>query len=313
MVIAKVQDLTPKVLQDILQRSLGNRAIHVTHVQAPEGLGGVNDQYASDLAKIVLTIEEDGRPRKLHLVAKTALQSTAAWGTVILGLFIFYRETFWFEAAVPELLKLVNAEQANALVEILPKVHYAHCNYQDEDRQGCLLSRSICCCCCILMCKEKEKGMILMENLKEGTGDTYIDLKEIERTSGGGVKTSHMRMILEALAHFHGAWMVWLRKGEGMGDMTRDQMLKYFGQGGMYEKKWIWKGLMKKYMSFYTVLADTKNMQGTKERIQKFINSPESVDKLMKTFDYKNSKFKTMTHSDLWTSQIMISLSEDGK
>jgi aminoglycoside/choline kinase family phosphotransferase len=32
----------------------------------------------------------------------------------------------------------------------------------------------------------------------------------------------------------------------------------------------------------------------------------------MKTFDYKESKFKTMTHSDLWTSQIMFALNEDG-
>ena len=54
-------------------------------------------------------------------------------------------------------------------------------------------------------------------------------------------------------------------------------------------------------------------MQSTKERIQKFINSPESVDRFMKVFDYKDSKYKTMAHSDMWTSQIMISLNEDGK
>ena len=29
----------------------------------------------------------------------------------------------------------------------------------------------------------------------------FVDLKAIERTSGGGVKSSHMRMILEAIAH----------------------------------------------------------------------------------------------------------------
>ena len=28
----------------------------------------------------------------------------------------------------------------------------------------------------------------------------FVDLKAIERSSGGGVKTSHMRMILQALA-----------------------------------------------------------------------------------------------------------------
>ena len=313
MVVEKAGDLTPKVLQDILQRSLGKPSIRVTHVQAPEGLGGINDQYASELKKIIVTVEEDGQPRKLHLVVKAALQSNTAWLNVILGFFIFYRETFWFDAAVPELLKLVNGEQAAALVEIMPKVHYAYCNYQEEDRQGCLLNNGMTCCCCILCLKSKEKGIILMENLKEGGEDTYIDLKEIERTSGGGVKTSHMRMILEGLAHFHGAWMVWLKRGVGIGDMTRDQMMKFFGPGKMYEKKWIWKALMKKCMSYYTVCADSKNMHSTKERIQKFVNSPQSVERFMKVFDYKDSKFKTMTHSDMWTSQIMFSLNKDGK
>ena len=36
-----------------------------------------------------------------------------------------------------------------------------------------------------------------MENLKE---EEFVDLKAIERKAGGGVKTPHMRMILEALA-----------------------------------------------------------------------------------------------------------------
>ena len=153
-----------------------------------------------------------------------------------------------------------------------------------------------------------------MENLKEGDGDTYVDLKEIERTSGGGVKTSHMRMILEALANFHGAWMVWMRKGGDIGDMTRSQMMKFFGHHHkIFKGKWLWKSFIKKTMSYYIVLADTKNMQSTKERIQAFIDSPQSVGRIMMSFLYKNSKFKTMTHSDLWTSQIMFSLYEDGK
>ena len=313
MVLEKAGDLTPEVLKDIFQRSLGKTSIKVTDVQAPEGLGGVNDQYGSDLAKIIVTVEEDGKPRKLHLVVKAALQSTAAWFNIILGSFIFYKETFWFDTALPELQKLVNAEQAAALDKFVPKVHYACCNYQEEDKQGCLLKNGVMCCCCIFCLKSKEKGIILMENLKEGGEDTYVDLKEIERTSGGGVKTSHMSMILEALAHFHGAWMVWLRGEEGMGDMTRDRMLKFFEPGKAFTKKWLWKSLMKKFMSYYTVCAETNDMQSTKERIEKFVNSPESVDRMMKVFDYKDSKYKTMAHSDLWTSQIMFSLNEDGK
>ena len=139
-----------------------------------------------------------------------------------LGLFIFYRESFYFRCALPELVRLVKSEQAAALLEVMPTVHYTYCNYQEEDRAGCLLSRSLACCCCVLACKQKEKGIIVMENLKQAEEDKFIDLKEIERTSGGGVKASHMRMLLEALAQFHGAWHAWLVRGRGdMGDMSK--------------------------------------------------------------------------------------------
>ena len=95
-----------------------------------------------------------------------------------------------------------------------------------------------------------------MENLKE---EEFVDLKAIERKAGGGVKTPHMRMILEALAQvklkhkttlhsifaflrfqighidgisiakfqlfqFHGAWLVWFRGRAGMGDKTREEV-----------------------------------------------------------------------------------------
>jgi hypothetical protein len=313
LVVEKVGDLNPAVLQGILQRSLANSSIQVTSVNDPEGLGGINDNFASDLRKIVVTVEDGGKPRKLHLVVKGALQSASAWGSVIFGLFIFYRESFWFDTALPELLRLVSEEQGAALLEVTPRVHYAYCNYKQEERGGCLLRRAITCCCCVLMTKSKEKGIILMENLKEGGDDTYVDLKEIERTSGGGVKAAHMRMLLEGLAQFHGAWMVWLRGGEGMGDMSRHQMEQFFKQQGFYQWRWVWKLAIKRCMNYYTVLAETKNEQSMKEKILAFINAPASVDRFMKTFDWKDSKFKTMCHSDLWTSQIMFALHEDGE
>ena len=311
MVVDKVGDLKPAVLQDIIRRSQSNSSILVKDVDNPEALGDINDSYASDLRKIVVTVEEDGELRKIHLVVKGALQSASAWGSVILGLFIFYRETFWFSTALPELVGMVSEDQGAALMEVMPRVHYAYCNYQQEDIVGCLLRRAVSCCCCVLMTKSKEKGIIMMENLKEGSEDTYIDLKEIERTSGGGVKTVHMRMILEGLAHFHGAWTVWMRSGQGMGDVTREQMDKFYRQQGAYQWRWVWKMTIKSCMKYFTVLAEKRKEENTKEKIQAFCNSPGSVDRFMKTFDYKDSK--TMCHSDLWTSQIMFALNGDGE
>jgi len=304
MVVEKVEDLNATVLQDILRQSLGNPSILVTNVEDPEVLGGINDNYASDLRKIVVTVEGD---KKRYLVIKAALQTAAAWGNVILGLFIFYRESFWFDTAIPELVKLVSAEQAQALMEVVPRVHYAYCNYQMEDISGGFLSRAI-----TMTSKAKEKGIILMENLKEGGEDIYVDLKEIECTNGGGVKTAHMRMLLEGLAQFHGAWMVWIRRGEGMGDISKQQILNFFRQPAAYKWRWLWKLSIKRVMNYYTVLAEAKNDQSAKEKVEAFINSPESVDRFMKAFDYQDSKFKTMCHSDLWSSQIMFALHGDG-
>ena len=114
------------------------------------------------------------------LINYLAPKSASAWGSVIFGLFIFYRETFWFDTALPELVRLISEEQGAALMEVNPRVHYAYCNYQEEGaRGGCLLSRAVSCCCCVLMTKSKEKGIIMMENLKEvGFNWTQLDSTE---------------------------------------------------------------------------------------------------------------------------------------
>ena len=311
--LVKVGDITPAALQEILRESLASPSLQVTEVSSPEGLGGINDGYASDLKKIVVTFEDGGKSKTLHLVAKAALDSFMSWISVLTGGYIFYKESFWFDSAFPELLKLVSSEQKAALLEMMPRAHYAYCNYQEQDLGGCILSRPLACCCCVFLTKPKEKGVILMENLKAGGEDSYLDLKEIERTSGGGVKTAHMRLILEGLAHFHGAWMVWLRGGAGMADLSREQVMGLYKPLTMMQWKWIWKWTLKKIMGMYVTLAEAKKDDNMKEKMTRFINAPESVDNFMKAWDFKDSKFKTICHNDLWTSQIMMSLHEDGK
>ena len=240
--VEKVTDLTASVLQDLLRLSLNSPTITVTSVRDPEELDGINNNYGSDLRKLEVNVDEEGKSRNLQLVAKSALQSWSAWGSVWFNLFIFYREAFWFSTALPELCKLVSEEQAAALVEVVPKVHLAYCNYQEEDLARCFLG------------KPKEKGVILMDNLKEGSEYRFVDMKEIERTSGGGVKTAHMRMVLEGLAHFHGAWMVWLRSGKGLGDRTNHQIMEFFKQQGAYQYKWMWKIVIKRVMNIKRLL-----------------------------------------------------------
>ena len=57
----------------------------MVEVSSPAGLGGMNDQYASELLQLTLTVEEGGATRQLNIVVKAALQSFAAWGSVVFG------------------------------------------------------------------------------------------------------------------------------------------------------------------------------------------------------------------------------------
>ena len=236
--VKKVADLTPSLLQAVLRRSLASPELTVIGVKDPEELGDIKTNFGSDMRKLEVTVEEEGVTRQLHLVAKTALQSWITLANVWFNYFVFYREAFWFNAALPELSKLVSDEQATALAEVMPKVHLAYCNYQEDDMAKCFIT------------KPKEKGVILMENLSKGE-DTFIDMKDIEKTSRGGVKAAHMRMVLEGLAHFHGAWSVWLRRGGDLGNRTKQQVMDFFQQQSFYQYKWMWKMTLKMGMKNY--------------------------------------------------------------
>ena len=66
-------------------------------------------------------------------------------------------------------------------------------------------------------------------------------------------------------------------------------------------------------MNKYVLLAEAQNDQSTKEKVEAFMTSPETVDNFLKAFEYKDSQFQTVTHSDFHSAQIMFSLNKDGK
>ena len=75
----------------------------------------------------------------------------------------------------------------------------------------------------------------------------------------------------------------------------------------------MWKAIIKRLMSRYVSLAEANKEQDTKDRVEAFRNSPETAEKFMRVFAYKDSKFATVCHSDLHSGQIMFSLNEDGE
>ena len=133
VILENVSQLKPNVVEGILRDSLADPSLRVLDVLDPEGLGGLNDGYASDLKKIVVTVEGGGgEQKKIHLVVKASLASAESWISVLFGGFLFFKESFWYSSAFPELLKLVKPSQREALLEMMPVVHHASCNYQVE-------------------------------------------------------------------------------------------------------------------------------------------------------------------------------------
>ena len=146
VILENVGQLKPNVVEGILRDSLADPSLKVLDVVDPEGLGGLNDGFASDLKKIVVTVEKGGEQKKIHLVVKASLASGESWMSVLFGGFMFLKESFWYSTALPlslfhvhfhrystalpELLKLVNQTQRDALIEMMPVVHHASCNYQ---------------------------------------------------------------------------------------------------------------------------------------------------------------------------------------
>ena len=66
-------------------------------------------------------------------------------------------------------------------------------------------------------------------------------------------------------------------------------------------------------MKLYIAVAEAKKEEEAVKVLLEVRDSPTTIDKFMKSFDYKDSKFKTMCHKDFWTSQIMFRLNQDGE
>ena len=66
-------------------------------------------------------------------------------------------------------------------------------------------------------------------------------------------------------------------------------------------------------MNLYISVAEVKHEEETVRVLMDVRDSSTTMDKFLKSFDYKDSKFKTMCHMDFWTSQIMFQLKEDGE
>ena len=147
-----------------------------------------------------------------------------------------------------------------------------------------------------------------MENLKEGDGDKFTDMKEIEKK---GITVEYMKLALDGLAHFHGAWWLWLQKSD---DETKHEICTLYKTLAVNKWEWAMKWLVNMTMDVYLDMLEKREADPEMiEIVKSYKNSPNTVKNMLKGMhDFEESKFKTMIHWDLWTPQVMFSHHEDG-
>lgn len=303
--VTSPKDLNNTNLQEILRTSLDSPKLEVLSVKTTE-LGGV-DQFGSDLNKLVVLVSEEGIEKETHMIVKSALSEGRLARFSILGTFVFHREAIWFKKVLPMLLNNLSPEQSSGLLNIVPKCHYAFSNYEDTDLEDCMFRNIAACFCCILSCRKFEKGFILMENLKE-RDDQFVDMKVIEKK---GITVEYMKMALAGLAHFHGAWWLWLQKAD---QESKHDILVLYKNLGVMKWKWIMKSWLNMFLDIYIEMHEARKEDPVViQKLKSSKDSPSTVENIIQAMhQFEGSKYKTMIHGDLWTAQIMFSQNSDG-
>ena len=303
--IQSFEALNETNLQDILQSSLASPSLKVISIKDPgSDLGSKNVQYGSVLKKLVVLVSENGVEKEVHMIAKSALTKGMISKISKLGMFVFHREALFFKKALPMLLENLSSDQSKALLNLVPKSHYVYSDYEDTDIDDCMFRNIALCFCCILPCRKRERGFILMENLKEGDGDKFIDMKEIEKKV---VTVEYMSLALDGLAHFHGAWWLWLQKAD---EETKQEICSLYKTLAFNKWEWALKPFVNMTMEIYIDMLEARKEDPEMiEKIKSCKNSPDTVRNMVKGMhDYEDSKFKNMIHWDLCTPRSCTSI-----
>lgn len=265
---------------------------------------GKNDFYNSEISKASVKItsdESDEDGETISLVFKCPVSK--GLGRVMHKMIRpFMKETIWYKRGLPYL-----ARYHPVIKTLAPDCLYATVNVENDYHRGPLHSLAVAC----FPLRKGEVGVIVLEDLTQRRGcDNYNPTDK-----DAVLSYDHVRIALEGLAHFHGAWWQSLHgKGgiepkEGTGDITARDMKD------LYDQKWpkfMIKGLVGDSLKSMAVLMENVGRDPTSaERLRKLGQSQALVDRVYALTE--DSKFQTIVHGDFWSNNMMFHCDEEGK
>ena len=307
--VERISDLTQENLNKIFQHYFQDKTLSVEILKGHQNFLGQNDQFQSDIKKWEVNIIRQGEKKNLSFIVKTTTDSSfQQFNTRISRQ--FFTETFWYKFAFPTLKK-----DFPELAPLSPTWYFAYSNYEDSFRAD------YCDKSCGYFCRafhhKNEVGIILMENACEEDRHTgFPTMVSIDKTKV--MSLNQVKAAMKALAVFHGAWWVWLRKKkrEEFTDYVDNPMnIEDIEEAFMKLRKipiWSTKSFFGEFARQFPKLL--KNFGGDEKlvaRLKFFVKNKLFVEsKRMFEPEIETSVMKTMTHGDYWVNNMLFSSSD---
>ncbi|XP_017488034.1 PREDICTED: uncharacterized protein LOC108376340 [Rhagoletis zephyria] len=226
------------------------------------------ENYTSLMMRILMDIElKDGYTQQKAYIVKTTLDDDKG-GTLINALNLFPKEKLMYERILPELEQLYH--------DLDKKVKFAaNCQWIEQ---------------------KSSRTTIVLEDLNTKK------FRNINRLQGFDML--HMKRVLEKLAEFHAATVMWHEKH---GAFPVEFQKTYLPAN--YQKS---KSYQARVQSFKAAMA-TWGLDDYDKYVERIPNAEQFVNAAMSCFRSDPSEFKVLNHGDFWSSNIMLNYTSSGE
>ncbi|XP_011176539.1 uncharacterized protein LOC105208414 isoform X1 [Zeugodacus cucurbitae] len=226
------------------------------------------ENYTSLMMRILMDIElKDGYTQQKSYIVKTMLDDDKG-GTLINSLNLFPKEKLMYEQILPQLEQFYHV--------LGKKVKFApNCQWIEQ---------------------KSNRITIVLEDLNTKKFRNINRLK--------GFDMPHMKRVLEKLAEFHAASVMWYEKYGTYPDEFHKSYLP-----ANYQKS---KSYQARVQSYKAAMA-TWGLEDYDKYMECIPNAEQFVNAAMSCFNSDPAEFKVLNHGDFWSSNIMLNYTSSGE
>ncbi len=211
------------------------------------------------------------------------------------------KELAWYTKVAPML-----AKRYPVFNEIAPRFVHGFC---ERLSRGPTCWERACCALCYKPCWSTEKGLLIMEDLTKASPRPYYLLDKTKVPNLG-----QMRLAMEALGHFHGAfWRLLNEPEEGAfdGAMSRAEVAKFYENPTRLFKFLVKHMFMNKQKK---VMGRVLDNRGADPDLKARLGRYDADARIEANFELINtSRIITVLHGDFWPNNMMFRDGEAGE